>query len=429
MAPFRLRWSAVRAAALAACLGAAALTVTLGVGVLGIAVHAGVAAAGTEEAAPPPWLQPGWKIQVGADGQARSLYRPEFRSAPWLKQQLDQRKPVGLSAVLVTPLVAVARPRGAKVDPPPVLGRILLRGTAAAVTRARALLRGFDTAPRSVLVSVLVTEVVHHARKERGGSLLFDKAGSPASQGGLFRGFSTSFEPEGFLRSTLTGVTPFEGTSVTFGHDNVFGSAFETTLRLLQKEGEAEFLAWPSLLVNEGQPASIVATRIVPQVMLQDAKSGAISLQSEETGLKLRVTPRRIGHERAELDLDVWLRLPEEVTRTDVTPGTLRLKLRQVTTRVTVRDRESLLIGGIVLRGALRGRRGLPRPRELDALDPLHSSLRREHEETEIVLLVRARIVPPGRTPAELTPATYRAWTAGEARPDPWAVVRDPRIR
>jgi len=390
----------------------------------------GSALAGTGEEAPPPaWLDTAQTIQVGPDGQARSLYQPEFRPAPWLSQQLALRKMTGLTAVLVTPFVPVARPRGARKDPPPVPGRILLRGPVALVKRARVLLARLDVAPRSVLVSVLVTEVVRRRRQERGGSLFFDKVGSPASQGGIFRSFSTSFEPEGFLHSTLSGVTPFEGTAVTFGNDNVFGTAFETTLRFLQKEGEAEFLAWPSLLVNEGQPASITATRVVPQAMLQDSRSESITFRSEETGLKLKVTPRTIGREDAVLDLDVWLRLPEQVTRSDVLPGTLRLKLRQVTTRVTVRDREPLLIGGLVLRRAGRARRGLPRPAAADALDPLHSSLRSDHEETEIVFLVRARIVPPGKTPAELDPRTYRAWTAAEKLPDPWAIVKDPRIR
>ena len=35
-----------------------------------------------------PWL--GEPIQVGADGTARSIYRPEFRSAPWLRDQLKE---------------------------------------------------------------------------------------------------------------------------------------------------------------------------------------------------------------------------------------------------------------------------------------------------------------------------------------------------
>ena len=186
---------------------------------------------------------------------------------------------------------------------------------------------------------------------------------------------------------------------------------------------QAEFLAWPNLLVNEGEPASMTSGRTVPQVLLQT--NGSIKPRSELTGLNLKVTPRTIGREHAVLDLDVWLRLPEEVTGSDVVPGTVRLKLRQVTTRITVRDREPLLIGGIILRRRQRDRRGLPRPREVKALDPLHSSRVRDAAETEIIFLLRPRIVPPGQRPAELDPATYRAWTKGRQLPDPWADVRD----
>ena len=391
-----------------------------------LAEEASPGAAPARPPAPAPaWLDPELPIQVGADGAARSIYQPEFRGAPWLREQLLQHKVQGLVADLVTPLVPVARPAGAKADPPPVHGRILLRGPLPAVREARALLARLDLAPRAVLVSLLVSEVTRSSRNSTGGSMLFDKAGVANPDAKLFRSFGTAFEPDGFLRSALTGVTPYEGTTLRFGNDNIEGSAFEYTLRMLQKEGEAEFLAWPNLLVNEGEPASMTSGRTGPQVLLSGPNE-SIRVLPELTGLRLKVTPRTIGREHAVLDIDVWLRLPEEVTSSDAIPGTLRLKLRQVTTRVTVRDREPLLIGGIVLRRRARNRRGLPRPREVMALDPLHSSRVRDAAETEIVFLLRPRIVPPGQRPAELDPATYRAWTKGRRLPDPWADVKDP---
>ncbi len=387
----------------------------------------GSPASAADDPAPdaPPWLTPEQPIQVGADGQARSIYRPEFRGAPWLREQLLQHGLRGLAIDLVTPLVAVARPPGAKRDPPPVPGRILLRGSPDLVRQARALLDKLDLAPRAILVSILVTEVVRRRRTGTGGSAIFDKAGTPSPGNALFRSFSTSFEPDGFLRSSIAGVTPYEGTTLRFGNNSIEGSAFEYTLRMLEKEGEAEFLAWPNLLVNEGQPASMTAGSTVPQILLTDEASQSIKVRQELTGLRLKVTPLTIGREHAVLDIDVWLRLPEEMTGSDTLPGTLRLKLRQVTTRITVRDREPLLIGGLVLRHGRRDRRGLPRPYALSALDPLHSSRVRESEETEIVFLVRPRLVPPGKRPAELDPATFRAWTAGRRLPDPWADVKD----
>ena len=346
--------------------------------------------------AAPAWLSPHGEVQAGADGQSRFLYQPEFRPAPWLAGQLAQHGLEGLGVAQVTPEVAVAPPAGAREAPPPVAGRLLLTGTPARIAQARALLARLDVAPRAVFVSILMTEVNCAERESTGGSMYFDKGAGPNPENTVFRGGATTFEPDDFLRSTLTGVAPFEGTSLRFGDMDVSGGAFEYTLRMLARRGDAEFLAWPSMLVNEGGSGLMSSLEAVPQYLVEST-NGATTTTTvmEQTGLKLRVTPTSIGAESAVLDLDVWLRLPEEIDDGTASPGTLRLRVRQVRTRILVRDRESLMIGGIILRNAARSRRGFPRPRELELFDPLHSAKLRTAESTEIVFLVRARIVVP----------------------------------
>ncbi|MDA1195815.1 MAG: hypothetical protein O2894_11600 [Planctomycetota bacterium] len=410
-------------------MGLAALAVALAA--LSHGAEPRAAAAGEVSTHAP--LDPEGGVFVDAAGRARWLFTPEFRPAPWLASQLVQHGIEGLEIHPVTPVVEVALPRTAPGAPepaakPPVAGRLLLVGPPAAVASARALLQQLDLATRSVFVSVLIGEVDRSDRMNTGGSMFFDKGAGPNPEGTLFRGASMGFEPDDYLRSSLTGAMPFEGTSLVFGDMDASGGAWEYTLRMLQRRGEAEFLAWPSLLCTEGEAGEMRSLDLLPQFTIEtiDRNNATVSVRVEETGLKMRVTPVRVGAETAVLDLDMWMRLPHIASDGLASAGMLRLRTREVTTRITVRDREPVFIGGIVLKHGERSRRGLPRPRELDMLDPLHSAMLRGSGETEIVLLVRARIVPVRDRPPELDPELYRRWTEVGPRagtgslPAPW---------
>lgn len=384
--------------------------------------HAGPPRAKSAETVPPShisdWIPEDGGVQVGADGVARSIFQPEFRGVPSL---LTGMAKYGLKGIVVKPLPPYVHVHGAPAKAAPVPSRLLLVGPdEATVRQARAILRRLDAPPRMAFVSILASEVRRSSRKESGGSLLYDRSTGSNPSNTVFRGFSTSFEPESYLRSNLTGVMPFEGTSVSFGDLDAGGGLFAYTLRMLSHVGCSQFIAWPNLVVSEGRPAVMESLRVVPQTLLTSSASGSVSYIKEQVGLKLRLTAVRIGRETAVLDLDIWLRIPEEADDGLGLVGTLRLKQRQVRTRITLRDREPLMLGGLILHHARRSRRGLPRPKSLAVLDPLHSALACEGRDTEICFLIRMRSVTPGHTPAEMRPTVYRGWSRGETRTDPF---------
>ena len=379
-------------------------------------------------------------VRVAADGRARFIYLPEFRPAVWLKQQLSLHGLKDLQADLVAPVLAVAAPRGSKTVLPAAASRLLIQGAPAQVAAARELLARLDLAARSVFVSLLVSEVSRSHRTSTGASLLFDKGAGTNPENTVFRTAALGFVPDDYIRSSVTGAMPFEGTTLTFGDMDASGGAFEYTLRMLQRQGEAEFLAWPSMLCSENEPGFMQATELLPHLqttLLNRRAAGVTTARTEssviaQTGLKLRITPVRIGVEYAVLDIDVWMTLPQYVTDGTTTPNALRLRTREVTTRVTVRDREPLCLGGIILRDNARSRRGLPRPKSLNVLDPLHSARLRTCSETEVVFLLRARVVKPRSRPLELDPKHYRRWTevgpraGANALPGPWKDAKHP---
>jgi type II secretory pathway component GspD/PulD (secretin) len=368
------------------------------------------------------WLDEKGGVEVGDDGLARGLFQPEFRDAPSLQARLVHHGLKGLTIQAMPPFVAVPPPKKGARAPAPIPSRLLLLSKdPALVARGLYILRRLDVGPRSAFVSILASEVTRASREESGGSLLYDRRLGSDPSNTIFRGFSTSFEPDSFLRSSLTGVTPFQGTSLSFGDLDAGGGLFAYSLRMLSHVGSSQFIAWPNLVVSEGHPAEMQSLRVVPQAVLLSSKNDSIRYDStQEVGIKLRLTPIRIGKDSAVLDLDVWLRIPGEVNDASAVVGSVRLKLRQVRTRITLYDREPLLLGGLVLRQRDRSRRGMPRPKELEVLDPLHSALSCGNQDTEVCFLIRMRSVTPGRAPTEMKPTVYRGWSRGETRTDPF---------
>lgn len=380
------------------------------------------------------------------DGTTRVLIHPEFRPAEQLRADLLSLKIPGLRVELVTPVAQRPTPLGDSKPPTFAPYRLVLIGPAAAVAKARQHAELFDVPPPLVSVSVLLSEVKCEGSRARSASLLFDRDGVADPKGTIFRGFSTGFDPDSYLVSTLTRTRPFEGTSAFFGDPNFLGTAWESTLRSLAKRGSAQFLAWPNLLVAEGRPGEVQAVENLPHLRLESAGTAPfVRLHTETVGLRMRVTAVRVGEAGALLDIDLWLNLPEVPEDPNTFIGALRLAQRQVRTRISVRDGEPLLIGGLFLRRHSHTHKGLPGLSGVSLVDALLSSDDKNSVDTELLVLVRARVQTPTRAeirarkasgPVIATPAhsgeeeTVRTVDRGERDPfeDSWKPVLRPPV-
>ncbi len=328
---------------------------------------------------------------LGPGGEVRTIFRPEFRDAPGLLDDLARFGVEGLQASVVGPEVAVPGP-----NKPPVGARLLLRGDAEVVARAREVLVYLDVPRPSVVVSLLVCEVRATGRSERGGHVFLDRVQPSGAPDSIVRGAFADFEPESYLRSALTGVAPFQGTSLTFGtspSDVAENGAFEYVLRLLAEEGEAEFLAWPTVVVSEGSPGVIESHTRLPDVVLSGAGPNAVALgRAIETGLVLTVTPQRVSRDAAVLGLVVDLAYaePESPSAGSASPWILRK--RRVQTLVSVRDQEPVLLGGLYLRRHIRNRYGVPWISSTPGLEEVGSAESLDCVTTELLLSIRARV-------------------------------------
>ncbi len=332
------------------------------------------------------------------DGGVRVLVRPEFRAASDLRTELGALKLEGLVVELVLPRLdrtPVKPLKPGEKPPPPEDSRLLLLGKEEVVELALEHVRRLDRPRRGVAVSILITEVRARTQCARGGRGYFDRVRAAGGPSGLFRSFEIGFDPDAYLTSTLSGARPFEGTDFVFADPDLLGGAWSTTLRMLLKEGEADYLAWPNLRLTEGERGAIEAVEVVPVALLTPAGTqvARTELRDEEVGVRLAITPVRVGREEAVLDIDLWLRFAEWAQLPSSAVGAIGLRDRHVTTRVTVRDAEPLLLGGLFIRDRIAGRKQLPGISNLRILDLATRAEDRETVDTEMLMLVRVRIV------------------------------------
>lgn len=345
---------------------------------------------------------------LGPDGEVRLIVHPEFRGAPELLEDLERFGIEGLEVALAGPWLPPSA-----ADQAPLASRLVLRGSAEVVARAREVLVYLDAPTPAVVVSLLATEVTTLSRRERGGHGFLDRTATEGAPDTLFRGAAASYEPESFLRAGLTGALPFQGTSLAFANapdDWAQNGAFELVLRVLAEERQAEFLAWPTVLVMEGETGTIESRTLATERVLAasgdvlDVESGTV-----ETGIVLTVVPVRVARDAAVLDLVADLSYAEPEDPSSIPASPVSVRRRTVATRITLRDRESIVLGGLTIRRRVRTRDGVPVVSKVPLVEQATSSALCGVLESELLLLVRGRVLVPGPpVPTSLPPGEAR---------------------
>lgn len=369
-----------------------------------LAAHADVPAAPARGPAAPP---------APPERLLQALFRPEFRSVPVL---LDALRRFGLEGARVEPMGPwLEELRAGKQER--VASRLLLEGTRPELVRLSQALARLDIPVPSVAVAVTVAEVRRRFARETGGFLRFERDSGSGASDSVFRGTQGTFEPESWLRSQLTGVLPFQGTTLKLGRFEAGQSVFEHVLRALAQDHDAEILARTTLVAGEGAPARLESLVRLPSLLLARAdvsSSGETQVEfvtrPVEAGLTFDLSAVRVSHDGAVLDLKVQFTTAEPSAVPGAAPGDLVLRTRRLETRLTARDGETLVVGGLSLTRNLGDRRSMPLLDQVPALDVLVSADGNQRETTELIFVLTPRVLsaPEMDTPT-LDPALLDA--------------------
>ncbi|HHV63069.1 MAG TPA: hypothetical protein GXX51_10590 [Firmicutes bacterium] len=168
---------------------------------------------------------------------------------------------------------------------------------------------------------------------------------------------------------------------------------YDSLLRMLEDEGKAQTIARPNATTLDGMEARIFIGDRIP-VVVESTQDGKVVAQPTfiEAGVKLTITPR--VNDNGLITLHI---IPEVSTITDVTTqGYPHIRSRQAETWATVKDGETVAIGGLFQSEEIRKILKVPLLGDIPIVGELFKQRTVDKKNTDMVIFVTCSIVRPG---------------------------------
>lgn len=201
---------------------------------------------------------------------------------------------------------------------------------------------------------------------------------------------------------------------------------FSAVLSILSEEGLAKILAEPTLVALSGQDASFHAGGEVPILIARQL--GEVSVEYKKFGIQLKFTPTVLGRRMISTKLMVEVSEPDPTAGATIGGYTIPgFRTRSSETTVRIEDGESFAIAGLLSDNVRSTVRKIPVLGDVPILGLLFRSMAFQREETELMVVVRARLARPlaaDELPAlpgedELTdPTDFQLFILGEIGPE-----------
>lgn len=237
-----------------------------------------------------------------------------------------------------------------------------------------------DTPPPQVMIQVLLAEVTLDNSQQWGMDFNIGPLGGDAARIG--------FLGAGSGVATALGVPNLSVTSADFG----------ILVRALEAQGKLEVLSNPQVTVNNNQPAEInVGDEIGVAGSTERSNVGTLisSVERIPVGIIMNVTPSISddGFVRMEISPSIS-QLTNRTTQINRDQTAPVISKRSVDTVVTVKDGQSIVIGGLIQTTMEQRRTKVPIIGDIPVIGLPFRSKQDEARKTELLVIVTPRIIP-----------------------------------
>ncbi|MBI4567607.1 MAG: type II and III secretion system protein [Planctomycetes bacterium] len=217
----------------------------------------------------------------------------------------------------------------------------------------------------------------------------------------FWRGFHATFNPDEFLQSQINAAERFRGVRARFttqGTDSLTDIGLANLdIRALTTTGQAEIHSETKVTTPEGVPARIETKRQIPfQTQQVTGNNIVTSTTFERVGVTLHITPLLIGDDAVLLDVNSNV---SAVTGSTVqtAPGISNpvISSRKAETRLSVRDGQTFVFGGLMARTSIDEYTGVPFLSDIPVVGALFRKQRKRTEKREIYFWIKPNILQP----------------------------------
>jgi pilus assembly protein CpaC len=262
------------------------------------------------------------------------------------------------------------------------------------------------TGSQQVMLEVKFAEIQRSALKDIGSQIevqdLDGSGGLP--QLGL---------PGEFAGTTLDGLNPLNYFAAAVALVEAGDFSFSVMFDMLEQKGLVRTLAEPNMVALSGDTANFLAGGEFPIPVAQTSTGGnsgltAITVEFKEFGVGLAFTPTVTGPDSINLELAAEVSAIDPSVSTTLgnisIPG---LKVRRTNTTVELRDGQAFAIAGLIQDDLTSQIRAIPGLGSLPIIGALARSEAFERRQTELVVLIKVRLVKPVSDRQLAAPTNY----------------------
>ena len=256
---------------------------------------------------------------------------------------------------------------------------LLLRDTAAALQETERWLRALDLPLEQIELAAHIVTISEEHLHELGVNW------------GLQAGDAAVTDALHHPRLAIPLALSSPGGSVGMTLARLGGQLLDLELSALEQENQIEIIASPRLFTSHQQTASIKQGTEIPYEVTA-GNSGATSIEFKEAVLGMEVTPSVSGNGRIQLKIHISQNMPGRSVKTGDSE-VLSIDKQEIETQVTLRDGETLALGGIFQQQRSQGENRVPLLGKAPLIGGLFRQRSEQRKKKELVIFITPRLV------------------------------------
>ncbi|MBL9149386.1 MAG: hypothetical protein JNM94_11895 [Phycisphaerae bacterium] len=329
------------------------------------------------------------------------VYRLKNAAAPEVARVLTEFVQKDQQKILAT-LSADQRPSAQKMLEQEVTivgdeksNSVLVNASPRYMERVRSVLSELDVDPPQVLIQVLLAEITLDSTEELGLQFARFSVGDVNVAGGfgLNRANFASGQPN---VPGLIGLAPAMFGAASVPNIAIGNADFDLLINALASQSRVELLSNPSVMVANNTPGRIQVgdTVRLPTAVSFNSAGQQSSVEPEEVGVILNVTPsiNPDGFVRMKIEPEIS-RISKETTKISENFQSPIINRRRATTTVTVKDGQTVVIGGLIQDRFERIERKIPLLGDIPLIGLLFRNKSESGSKTELLIVLTPHVV------------------------------------